>query len=112
MESTGDDLPQLTSLQYLVLSTLLDGDLWGREIREILALVGIHKHGPAFYQLISQIEDTGYVKGWYHEKIVDGQRLNQRRYRITSKGIKAREEFRDFAHNPTKRPLTQEEGGK
>jgi DNA-binding PadR family transcriptional regulator len=77
----------------------------------MLASIDVNKDGPGFYQLMSRIEEAGYVKGWYQEKVVGGQRLNQRRYRVTDKGVKAREEFRGFAHNPIKRP-TQEGGGK
>jgi len=89
-------LPELTHLQFLVLTILMDGERSGREVREKLAEAGERKSGPAFYQFMARLEDAGFVEGWYDQKVVDGQSIKERRYRITGQGIRAWEDVRDF----------------
>jgi hypothetical protein len=89
-------IPDLTHLQFLVLTTLLDGEQAGRYVREKLAEQGVRKTGPAFYQLMARLEDSGLVKGWYDQKIVEGQIIKERRYKLTGTGVRAWEEVRDF----------------
>jgi DNA-binding PadR family transcriptional regulator len=89
-------LPELTHLQFLVLSILLDGERSGREVRERLKEAGESKSGPAFYQFMARLEDAGFVEGWYDQKVVDGQSIKERRYKITGGGLRAWEEVRDF----------------
>jgi DNA-binding PadR family transcriptional regulator len=89
-------LPDITHLQFLVLMILLDGEKSGREVREELAEHGVKKSGPAFYQIMARLEDDKYVKGWYVEKVIDGQRIKERRYEITSAGVRACEHVRVF----------------
>ena len=89
-------LPDLTHLQFLILGILMDSELAGKEVREQLAKAGIKKTGPAFYQLMARLEDSNFVKGWYDEKVIDGQRIKERRYKITSGGVRACHQTRDF----------------
>jgi DNA-binding PadR family transcriptional regulator len=89
-------LPELTHLQFLVLSILLDGERSGREVRERLTEAGETKSGPAFYQFMARLEDAGFVEGWYDQKVIDGQSIKERRYRIIGNGTKAWEDVRDF----------------
>jgi DNA-binding PadR family transcriptional regulator len=89
-------LPSITHLQFLVLGALMDGDSSGRRIRERLAEHRVHKTGPAFYQMMARLEDSGFVQGWYNQKIVEGQIIKERHYKITSLGIEAWESVRDF----------------
>ena len=89
-------LPDITHLQFLVLGALMDGEATGREIRENLAEQRVHKTGPAFYQMMARLEDSGFVQGWYNQKIVEGQIIKERQYKITSLGIEAWESVRDF----------------
>jgi len=89
-------LPSLTHLQCLILSILMDGEQSGRDVRAQLAKHGDRKTGPAFYQLMSRLEDSGSVEGWYDQKIVDGQIIKQRRYKITGDGITAVKETQAF----------------
>src|SRR3954451_19839409 len=89
-------LPELTHLQFLVLSTLLDGERSGREVRERLAEAGERKSGPAFYQFMARLEDAGFVEGWYDQKVVDGQIIKERRYRVTGAGSEAFQDTRGF----------------
>ncbi|HEX8201192.1 MAG TPA: hypothetical protein VF590_11945 [Isosphaeraceae bacterium] len=89
-------LPELTHLQFLVLTILMDGERSGREVREKLVEAGEQKSGPAFYQFMARLEDGGFVEGWYEQKVIDGQIIKERRYRLTGQGAKAREHVRDF----------------
>src|SRR5262249_49872599 len=91
--------PHLTHLQFLILAVLLDKEQSGRHLREKLAEAGENKSGPAFYQLMARLEDSRFVEGWYDKKIVDGQLLKERRYRVTAAGIAAWEQTREFYLN-------------
>src|SRR5688500_15649914 len=89
-------LPDITHLQFLVLGVLMDGEQSGRHIRDHLAEADEHKSGPAFYQMMARLEDGGFVKGWYDQKVVEGQIIKERRYKIVSAGVRAWENTRDF----------------
>lgn len=79
-------LPQVTHLQFLVLAWLAKGEQFGRAIRARLEEMGELKSGPAFYQMMGRLEGAGFVRGRYDQKVVDGQIIKQRRYRITAAG--------------------------
>lgn len=68
----------------------------GRELRKLLAAKGAKKSGPAFYQLMSRLEESGFVEGDYSQKIVEGQIIKERWYRITGEGCKARANSMQF----------------
>lgn len=68
----------------------------GREVRKRLAEFDELKSGPAFYQTMARLEDAGFVRGRYEQKIVEGQIIKERRYRITGSGVEAWEATRDF----------------
>lgn len=89
-------IPDVTHLQFLVLGILKDGEKPGRLVREKLADSGQKKSGPAFYQFMARLEDARFVEGFYEEKVVEGQRIKERIYRITGEGISAWENVRDF----------------
>jgi len=89
-------IPKITPLQFAILTLLVDGQKPGRELRDTLAHVSLKQTRAAFYQLMSRLEDAQYVKGWYTTKVVSGQTLKERRYKISAKGIKAREKTIDF----------------
>jgi DNA-binding PadR family transcriptional regulator len=89
-------LPDLTHLQFLILAVLMDGERSGRFIRDKLKDEGAAKSGPAFYQLMARMEDAKLVEGWYTQKIVEGQIIKERRYRVTGAGVSARNDVRDF----------------
>ena len=96
-------VPDLTHLQFLVLTALLDGERRGRDVRELLADEGHRKTAPAFYQMMSRMEDSRLIKGWYDEKIVEGQRIKERWYKVTGHGQKAWDEVREFYLSHAKR---------
>ena len=99
-------LPELTHLQFLILEVVADGQVSGRNLREKLAERGVTKTGPAFYQLMSRMEDADYVKGWYEEKIIDGQRIKERFYEVKGAGLRAVEATRDFYAAQAKRRIS------
>jgi DNA-binding PadR family transcriptional regulator len=89
-------IPEISSLQFLLLAALADGERSGRELRELLAKQKHKKSAPAFYQLMSRMEDARLVKGWYDQKLVEGQFIKERVYTITSGGIAAFTSAREF----------------
>src|SRR5262249_52515598 len=90
-------LPELSHLQFLVLTALLDGEQSGRAVREHLAERGVNKSGPAFYQLMARLEDAKLVAGRYEQKRLSTARLaKERRYEITGEGIRAVEATEAF----------------
>ena len=89
-------LPTLSHLQAAVLDSLGAKEVSGRELRELLKSKKIKKSGPAFYQLMSRLEDSKFVEGYYEEKVVEGQRIRERRYRLLGEGEKALRKSRNF----------------
>ncbi len=89
-------LPQITHLQFSVLAFLQGGERPGKSVRQQLAERGMRRSGPAFYQLMSRLEDAGLVEGRYGQKIVDGQIIKERFYIISEEGADAWQATRDF----------------
>ncbi|MBA4191772.1 MAG: hypothetical protein C0467_27650 [Planctomycetaceae bacterium] len=79
-------LPELSHLQLLLLHGLLEGDRTGRELRSVLNEQRHRTSSPAFYQLMARMEDAGLVKGRYTKKVVEGQIIKERVYRILAAG--------------------------
>ena len=93
----GGQLPPLTHLQFLILTTLLDAsEVPGRVVRETLGSYGVRRTGPAFYQMMARLERTGLVEGWYEQITVGDQAVTERRYRITAAGANRCKETRQF----------------
>ena len=82
-------LPEVTHLQFLVLGILRGGPRTGRAVRKALGRHGVRRSGPAFYQMMSRLEDGGLVAGEYDQKIVDAQIIKERRYSLTPLGDSA-----------------------
>ena len=89
-------LPEATHLQFLVLGILLEEPRTGRDVRARLATFGAKKSGPAFYQMMARLEESGFVRGAYEQEVIEGQMIKQRRYRITAAGKAAWRASRDF----------------
>jgi len=89
-------LPRLTHLQFLVVSQLFKGSAKGRDVRASLKAEGVRQSGPAFYQMMAGLEDSGVVEGWYEQQIVDAQIIRERHYKVLPPGKKAWRECRDF----------------
>lgn len=90
------ELPRLSHLQFLVLGVLGSGSLIGRTLRDRLADLAVKKSGPGFYQFMARLEESGYVSGEYEERVIDGQRIRERRYELTAEGKGAWETSREF----------------
>jgi DNA-binding PadR family transcriptional regulator len=89
-------LPAITHLQFLVLEALSVDEQLGRELRSLLSSVGVRNSGPAFYQMMARLEESGLVEGWYEQKVLAGQTLKERRYRLTRNGLRAVSDTRTF----------------
>ena len=89
-------IPRLSHLQFLVVGILRAQKVPGRDVRERLKTFDVRKSGPAFYQLMSRLEDAGLVDGTYHQEIVDGQIIRERHYALTADGVGAWEGSRSF----------------
>ena len=89
-------LPPLSHLQFAVLSCLGPHKISGRELRALLAKEKIRKSAPSFYQLMSRLEDAKFVHGEYVNKVVEGQTIKERFYRLTGEGDRARREQIEF----------------
>lgn len=106
-------IPDITNLQFYVLSCLVGDELPGRELRARLREEEERKKersGPSFYMLMARLEKDEFVEGRYERKEVEGYEVKERVYKITAGGIAAYNGFHDFAvrHggiSPT--PLTQ-----
>lgn len=82
-------IPAITHLQFLVLTSLLEGEQSGRFVRDTLKELGEPKSRPAFYQIMARLEDASLVSGRYDQKVIDGNPVRVRKYRITTSGVKA-----------------------
>lgn len=90
------ELPQITHLQFSVLAFLQGGEQAGKAVRRRLAELGMRRSGPAFYQLMSRLEDAGLVEGRYEQQVIDGQIIKERHYTINEAGVEAWQTTRDF----------------
>lgn len=94
-------IPELTHLQFALLDVLGAVERPGWHIRKRLAEMGEKKTLPAFYQMMSRLEDGGFVKGEYRKADVDGHTVNERWYKITGNGISARDRTLEFYSGKT-----------
>lgn len=92
-------LPQLSHLQVMVLECLGTQKRSGRELRHLLSENDIKKSLPAFYQLMARLEESKFVEGEYSQKIVEGQIIKERFYRVTGNGEKALRQTLSFYEN-------------
>lgn len=90
------NLPAITHLQFLVLESLTRGEQAGRDLRALLVAHAVKTSGPAFYQMMGRLEDAELVDGWYDQKLVGGQNVKERRYRLTRRGERALADTRAF----------------
>lgn len=56
----------------------------------------VRNSAPAFYQMMARLEASDLVEGWYDQKLVAGQNVKERRYRLTPDGERAFEATRSF----------------
>lgn len=89
-------LPKLTHLQFMTIGFLQHGARCGHDLRVALRRSGVRTSAPAFYQMMSRLEDHGLVRGSYDQQIVDGQMIRKRCYEVNALGARARQASRDF----------------
>ncbi len=89
-------VPKLSHIQFMILTLLQAEDASGKQIREALRRSGVRRSGPGFYQIMSRMEDAGFVRGKYRQEIVASQIIRERCYEITASGRRACRESRDF----------------
>ncbi len=89
-------LPAITHLQYVVLEAMAEADQAGRDLRALLADCGARSSAPAFYQMMGRLEDADLVEGRYEQRVVSGQHVKERRYRLTRSGERALQATRTF----------------
>jgi DNA-binding PadR family transcriptional regulator len=90
------NLPRLTHLQFLVITEIARGAARGHDLRGRLRTAGVRQSGPAFYQMMSALEDASYVTGRYEQQIIDGQIIRERHYKVTAAGKKAADASTSF----------------
>ena len=89
-------LPEITHLQFYVLLVIGGVERSGRYVREKLAEEGQRKSLPAFYQMMARLEEAGLVKASTRQLDIDGQKVNERWYKVTGAGLKALHETQEF----------------
>lgn len=94
-------LPNITDLQFAILCQLMSTDsVAGIDLRSSLAQKhGISRTRAAFYDVMSRMEESRLVVGWYENKLVAGVNLRERVYQITSDGAAAVEGKIDFVNS-------------
>jgi len=65
-------------------------EITGRDLRAALKEKGIKKSGPAFYQLMSRLEESDFVSKRVQPKNVEGQEIKESLYKISGLGVKSR----------------------
>lgn len=86
----------LNEKQLSIIGVLFEGECSGRELRQSLKELGRKQGGPAFYRMMSRLEDSGLVEGRYEVVELDeNQSVRQRRYSLTGKGIRSFEKVLD-----------------
>jgi hypothetical protein len=91
-----DNLPEITHLQFLVLSLVTTNPIKGKDLREALKKAGVRKSGPGFYQLMSRLEEARMVEGWYEAFVIEGVPIKERTYKLLGRGHSAWNTARDF----------------
>src|SRR5688572_8759241 len=89
-------IPDLTHLQFLVLLIIGGIERPGRYVREKLAEEGQRTSLPAFYQMMARLEEAKYIKTSTRQLDIDGQKVQERWYKVTAAGLRACHDTREF----------------
>lgn len=82
-------LPQITHLQFLLLSTIGEEDLPCSVLRKAVMDCGEEQSGPAFYQAMTRMERISLIKGRYQKTMVGEQIIREKYYQLTELGFEA-----------------------
>ncbi len=81
-------LPEITALQFALLSLLLAGEKTGRDLRRQLQDCGGPRTPAAFSQLMARLQDAAYVHARRSTPTAHSQQtLRESRYRLTDLGL-------------------------
>ena len=108
-------LPELTSLQYLVVHLLFTGEKTGTELRKTLRKLGVQRSPGAFSRLMGRLAMGACVKARYVQRTRGGRAQRECRFAATDYGVlqwmAAREFYASLA--PPRRgfvPVSTEKG--
>ena len=83
-------IPSLTLPQCNALDILAEaGELSGRQMHQSLTDRGDKKTGPNFYLFMNRLIKSGHVSHRFETKVIDGQTLREKYYKITPDGEQA-----------------------
>jgi DNA-binding PadR family transcriptional regulator len=80
-------LPEITALQFAVLSLLFDGEKTGQQLRHELKRWGGPRAAATFSRLMGRMQDAVYVDARRCPQVTHGQTVWQSRYRVTDLGL-------------------------
>jgi len=80
-------LPELTSLQYLVVHLLFTGEKTGTELRKTLRKLGVQRSPGAFSRLMGRLAMGACVMARYAQKIRGGRAQRECRFAATDSGV-------------------------
>lgn len=90
------NVPRMTPLQFAIL-TLISTEIKGEELRNKLKkFYGIEEFGPKFYQLMDRLETLRWISSRFEQKVINGQIMREKFYRITEHGLLALVATREF----------------
>ena len=90
-------LPEMSSLQFLVVQLLLAGPQSGAELRRMMQEAGAEIGPPSFSRLMRRMEETGYVHAQSTGGSSSGCRLVcPRRFEVTDLGVGVWKQVREF----------------
>lgn len=90
-------LPKLTALQFAVIDCLQGRTLKGRELRDmLLSEKGIKREGPAFYMVMSRMEEAGLICSETTGVVITGKTYHEKSYWVSGDGRSAYDETRSF----------------
>ncbi len=89
-------LPEITALQFVVLSLLLAGEQTGRQLRHQLEKWRAGRSPAAFTQLMTRLTHAAYVHVHWQADDDDGQAARVCRYQVTDLGLIVWQAARQF----------------
>lgn len=92
-------LPEITALQFALLSLLFEGEKTGRQLRHQLKRCGGPRTAAAFSQLMDRMQYAAYVQGELCPRTAGAQTVRESRYRLTDLGLIVWHAARRFYNN-------------
>ena len=80
-------LPEITALQFALLSLLFEGEKTGRQLREELKRCNGNRAAATFSRLVGRMQDAAYVHAEVCPRTAAGRTVRECRYRLTDLGL-------------------------